>query len=121
MLVVVQVSTVVVGGEILTDGALLFCVITCAAVAVHPFAAVTVTVYVPELVTLNVAFVPTTEVPFDHEYVPPPVAVKEIDVVAQVNTLVVGAVMAAVGNAVLWVITCDAVAVHPLVPVTVTV
>ena len=100
MLVVVQVSTVVVGGEILTDGALLFCVITCAAVAVHPFAAVTVTVYVPELVTLNVAFVPTTEVPLDHEYVPPPVAVNEILGVIQVTMVVLGAEMAVVGTAI---------------------
>jgi hypothetical protein len=67
ILVVVQVRTVVVGGVILVVGALLFCVIICAAVAVHPFAAVTVTVYVPADVTLNVAFVPTTAVPLDQE------------------------------------------------------
>ena len=45
--------------------------------------------------------VPTTAVPLDQEYVPPPVAVKEIEVAAQVKTLVVGAVIAA-GGAVIF-------------------
>lgn len=44
MLVVVQVSTVETGVVIVNAGAVLFCVIVCVAVAVHPFEAVTVTV-----------------------------------------------------------------------------
>jgi hypothetical protein len=47
--------------------------------------------------TDNVAFVPITAVPFDHEYVPPPVAVKLILVVVQVKTEVFGGVIPAVG------------------------
>jgi uncharacterized membrane protein YccC len=50
-----------------TTGGIIFCVIACDKVAVHPFAAVTVTVYVPLLVTVNEAFVPTTTEPFDQE------------------------------------------------------
>jgi hypothetical protein len=45
-----------------------------------------------------VAADPTIVVPFDHEYVPPPVAVKSMDVVAHVKIVVVGAVIAAAGN-----------------------
>lgn len=37
------------------------------AVAVHPLAEVTVTVYVPGFVTTSVELVPTTVVPFDQE------------------------------------------------------
>lgn len=59
-------------------------------------------------------------VPFDHEYEPPPVAVKLIDKVAQVNTVVVGAEIPTTGKLIFCVITCDAVAVHPLDEVTVT-
>ena len=121
ILVVVHVKTDVFKGDILIIGLVIFCVKICEAVAVHPFAPVTVTVYVPGVVTDKVALVPTTAVPLDQEYVPPPVAVKEIEVVAQVKTLVVGAVIAAVGNAVLCVMICEAVAVQPFAPVTVTV
>ena len=96
--VVVHVNTVVSGGVIATIGTLIFCVMICDAVAAQPLADVTVTVYVPGLVTLSVALVPTTAVPFDHEYVPPPVAVKVMDGVAHVNIVVVGAVIAALGN-----------------------
>jgi hypothetical protein len=105
MLVVVHVNTLETGGVIVTDGAVLFCVIVCVAVAVHPFVAVTVTVYVPEVVTFNVAFVPSTAVPLDQEYVPPPVAVNEIVGVVQFTTVVLGAVIAAVGTVILCVIT----------------
>ena len=66
-------------------------------VSVQPLAAVTVTVYVPGADTLSVAELPTVVVPLLHEYVPPPVAVKLIDVVEQVSTVVAGAVIAAVG------------------------
>ena len=44
MEVLVQVNTVVVGAVIAAVGAVIFCVITSEAVAVHPFALVTVTV-----------------------------------------------------------------------------
>ena len=44
-----------------------------------------------------------------------------MEVVAQVNTVVAGAVIAAVGSAVLWVMICVAVAVQPFALVTVTV
>ena len=96
--VVVHVNTVVSGGVIATIGRLISCVMICEAVAMHPLVDVTVTVYVPGFVTLRVAVAPTTAVPFDHEYVPPPVAVKVMDVVAHVKIVVVGAVMAAFGN-----------------------
>jgi len=96
-------------------------VITCEAVAVHPFAEVTVTVYVFAAVTFSVEFVPTTAVPFDQEYVPPPVAVNGILVVVQVKVVALGALIPAVGATEFCVIVDDAVAVHPLVPVTVTV
>jgi len=39
----------------------------CEAVAVHPMDEVTVTVYVPGVVTFKVAFVPTTIRPLDQE------------------------------------------------------
>jgi hypothetical protein len=97
MLVVAHVNTVVVGALIVAVGTPVLCVMICAAVALHPLAPVTVTVYVPGVVTESVAFVPTTAVPFDHEYVPPPVAVSEIEVFAHVNTEVFGAVIAATG------------------------
>jgi hypothetical protein len=54
-------------------------------------------VYVPGVVTESAAFVPTIAVPFDQEYVPPPVAVKVILVVVHVSIVVAGAVIAAVG------------------------
>jgi hypothetical protein len=44
-------------------------------------------------------------VPFDQEYVPPPVAVKEMLVVEHVSILVLGAVICAVGAVMSWVIT----------------
>ena len=72
--------------------------------AEHPFKEVTVTVYVPGEVTFSKAFVPTTVVPFDQEYVPPPVAVKLILVVVHVRILVLGVVIAAVGNELFCVI-----------------
>jgi hypothetical protein len=103
MFVVVQVNTLEMGGVILTTGAALFCVITCEAVAVQPFAAVTVTVYVPAAVAFNVEFVPRTAVPLDQEYVPPPVAVRTILGVVHVTTVVVGVVMTAVGAVVFCV------------------
>ena len=67
MEVVAHVNTEVAGAVIAAVGALIFCVITCEAVAEHPFALVTVTVYVPAEVTLSVALVPTTAVPLDQE------------------------------------------------------
>ena len=67
MEVVVQVKTEVVGAVMAAAGTAVLCVMICEAVAVHPLAAVTVTVYVPGVVTASVAFVPTTAVPFDQE------------------------------------------------------
>jgi hypothetical protein len=74
------------------------------AVAVHPFVPVTVTVYVPGVVTTSAALVPTTVVPLDHEYVPPPVAVSVILVVVQFNTVVDRVVIAAAGAVIFCVI-----------------
>jgi hypothetical protein len=65
MLVVVQFSSVDVGGLMFAGGGVLFCVMVIAAVAEQPFAPVTETVYVPGSVTLNVALFPTFVVPFD--------------------------------------------------------
>jgi hypothetical protein len=119
--VVEQVSTVVAGAVIAAVGAVMFCVIVIDSVSVHPFAEVTVTVYVPAAVTFKVAELPTVVDPLLHEYVPPPVAVKLIDVVVQVSTVVAGAVIAAVGAVMFCVIVIDSVSVHPFAEVTVTV
>jgi hypothetical protein len=75
------------------------------AVAVQPFAAVTVTVNAPGVVTLSVELVPTTADPFDQEYVPPPVAVKAIVVVVHVKIRVLGGLIVAVGGTAFCVIT----------------
>lgn len=115
----VQVNTVVVGGVIATTGKLIFCVITCDAVAVQPFAEVTVTVYVPGLVTLMVEVVPTIAEPFDHEYVPPPVAVNVIDCVVHVKMLVVGMEIAALGNGLTVIVSAVVVTHHPVAGVNV--
>ena len=82
---------------IAATGAVMSCVIVIDSVSVHPLAAVTVTVYVPGAVTLNVADVPTVVAPLLQEYVPPPVAVKLIEVAVHVSTVVAGAVIAATG------------------------
>ena len=63
---------------------------------------------------------PTSIVPFDQEYVPPPVAVTLIEVVAQVNIVATGVLIPA-DTAISWVITMLSVSVQPLAPVTVTV
>ncbi len=99
ILVVVQLSVVVfVVLLMVTVGATIFWVIVLFAVAVQPFAPVTVTVYTPGLVTFNVADVPRIVVPLDHEYVPPPFAVNAMLVVLQVSVLVFGLLlMVAVG------------------------
>jgi hypothetical protein len=117
ILVVVHVRTVVVGVVIAATGAVLFCVIVIDSVSVHPFVAVTVTVYVPAELTLVAAVV----APLLQEYVPPPVAVKPIPVVVHVKTVVVGAVIAATGAVLFCVIVMDSVSVQPFVAVTVTV
>jgi hypothetical protein len=77
---------------------------------------VTVTVYVPGDVIVAVAFVPK---PFDHKYVPPPLAVLVTMVVVQVKFVL--PVMLAVGGVMLCVTLVVAVAVQPFEPVTVTV
>ena len=96
--VVVQVNSVVVGGVMPAVGAVRFCVIVMLSVSVQPLAEVTVTVYVPGAVTVALALVPN---PLSQLYVPPPVAVKLIDVVVQVNSVVAGGVIPAVGTPVL--------------------
>jgi hypothetical protein len=99
-------------------GAVMFCVIVAAAVVLHPFAPVTVTVYVPGLVTFKVAADPRMVVPFDQEYVPPPVAVKAMEVRLHVSSLAFGALeMAAIGAAIVCVIVTLEVAVQPFAPV----
>ena len=65
--VLLQVSTGEVGGVIDTVGGVLFCVIVTGDVAVQPFAAVTVTVYVAGVVTESTALFPTTAVPLNQE------------------------------------------------------
>ena len=98
-----------------------FCVIVIDDVEVDP-PLVTVTVLVPGAVTVNPADVPTTLVPFDHEYVPPPVAVKLMDVVVQFNSVVpVLLVIAVTGGVDVCVMVIDAVDEHPFALVTVTV
>ena len=84
--------------------------------AVQPLAAVTVTVYVPGEVILAMAFVPKL---FDHRYVPPPLAVLVTLVVVQVRFVV--PIILALGGVLLWVTLVVTIAVHPFVPVTVTV
>lgn len=69
------------------------------AVEEQPFELVTVTVYVPGVLTGKLAFVPIVAEPFDHEYVPPPVAVKVIDCVAHVRIVEFGAFIPAFGMA----------------------
>ena len=102
--------------------AAVFCVIVTALVAVHPLLLVTVTVYVAGLVTDKAALVPTTEEPFDHEYVPPPVAVKLMEVVVQFKTVVaVLLVIPAVGAVIFRVIVMVLVALQPILFVTVTI
>jgi hypothetical protein len=91
-----------------------------AEVAVHPFEPVTVTVYVPGRLTFNMALDPTFVVPFDQTYEAPPVAVKAILVVPHVRMVVVGGVMAAVGEIIFCVTTDDVEVEHPFDPVTVT-
>ena len=74
------------------------------------------------MVTDNPADVPTTLVPFDHEYVPPPVAVKLMVVVVQFNSVVpVLLVIDEAGGVEVCVMVMDAVDEQPLVLVTVTV
>jgi len=80
---------------------------------------VTVTVYVPAEVNETEAVDPKELLQL---YVPPPVAVTVIVVVAQVNTVVpVEFIIPATGNDGSEVIVIDSVSVHPLAPVTVTV
>ena len=88
-------------------------------VSAHPFAEVTVTVYVPGVLTFNVDVV-LADASF-HKYVPPPVAVSAIDVVPQVSVVVEGAVIPAVGAVMSCVIVIDSVSAHPFAEVTVTV
>ena len=100
-------------------GGVLLWVIVIEAVAVQPLAPVPVTVYVFGDVTLTAALVPNPPV---QEYEVPPVAVRLIEVVVQLSTVVpVLFVIPAVGGVLLWVMVMEAVAVQPLAPVTVTV
>jgi hypothetical protein len=100
-----------------------FTVINCDAVDVHPPLPVTVTVYV--VLDTGETVMAAVVAPVLHEYVPPPLAVRlaEPPVQTALSLAVPDAsvsVIDATGN-VFTVINCDAVDVHPPVPVTVTV
>ena len=108
--------------EIVTVGSVVFSVMVRLAVLVQPLAPVTVAVYVPIVEIDSAALDPTFVAPFDQLYDKPPVALRLMEVVLQVNIVVpVRLVMAAVGGVVFCVIIVFAVAVQPFVPVTVTV
>ena len=111
-----QVNVALAGIRILAVGGVVLLLITCESVAVQPLGAVTVTEYVPELVMLRTAAV---ELLFQR-YVPPPVAVKFRAVVVQVNVVLAGTRMLAVGAVVLLLMTCESAAVQPFGAVTVT-
>ena len=93
ILVVEHVNSVVAGTLIPAVGIPALCEIAIVSVSVQPLAPVTVTVYVPDAFTVVVAVV----APLLQAYVPPPVAVKIMLVVVQVNSVVEGGVIAAVG------------------------
>lgn len=93
----VHVRIAVAGGIIVAFGGVVFCVMDCIAVEVHPFGLVTVTVYKPGEVTEREAFVPTTAIPFDQEYVPPPAAVNGMVEVVHVSTFDTGILIDAIG------------------------
>jgi hypothetical protein len=96
-------------------GKLVLEVIVVLADDVQPLLAVTTTEYVPaDETTLVEAVVPSFQ-----RYVPPPEAVSVTLLVLQSNTALIG-VMLAVGGVVFDVIKAVAVAVQPLLPVTVT-
>jgi hypothetical protein len=117
---VVVLHVNVVELDALGVGAVVFCVTLVFAVAVQPFAAVTVNTYVPGKLTDGVAVAPPLVMPGpDHAYVPPPVPVNPIVLVEQVNVDELEAV--AMGRLAFCVIDVLAVAVHPLAAVTVTV
>src|SRR5450759_2034325 len=102
-------------------GTVLSNVVVALAVAVHPMAPVTVTVKVPAVLTVSAADVPTTVLPSDHEYVPPPLAVSVVFGVVQFNARPLLLLIDAVGTVLSNVVVALAVAVHPLAPVTITV
>lgn len=100
-----------------TTGLTVFCVIVVLAVAVHPFAAVTITVNVPGVLIVGLAVVGLVIVPGPVQlYPPPPVPVKLAVRVVQVKVVVLLAL--AVGVVVFCVMVVLAVAVHPLAAVT---
>lgn len=97
-------------------------VMVMSSVSVQPFAAATVTVYVPAVDTCNWAAVPTMLDPFDHEYDTPPLAVRAILVVLQSKVVVLPAfAIAAVGATMFCVTMMTSVSVQPLAAVAVTV
>jgi hypothetical protein len=67
MLGVAQLRMVVAGAVIAAFGEAIFCVTTCDNVLVQPFAPVTVTVYVPGIVTLTKLEALIMAEPFDQE------------------------------------------------------
>ena len=97
--------------------------ITATSVSVHPFAPVTVTVYVPAAFPVIVGeFAPVVIFPPDeatHEYVPPPVAVKSA--ADTVQSIAPSDPASAVGGVRSVVTVVTSVSVHPFEPVTVTV
>ena len=103
--------------EIDAFGVVLSNVVVSLAVAVQPFAPVTVTVHVPAVVTVIEAVV----APVLHKYVPPPLAVSVVLGTAQVSAKPLSLEMDAFGVVLSNVVVTLAVAVQPFAPVTVTV
>ena len=98
-------------------GGVMSLVIVICELELQPLEPVTVTVYVPGCAMVTLALLPK---PLLHEYEPPPVAVKLIEVLTQFNSVLpVRLVMDAVGILELAVTIICAVEVHPFVPVTV--
>ena len=89
-----------------TTGGALFKVVTALDVAIQPFAPVTVTVNVPAVV---IEFDAATVAPLLQIYVPPPLAVKVVLGIAQVNAKL--PVMPTVGGVLFKVVTALDVAV----------
>jgi hypothetical protein len=91
----------------------------------QPFVPVTLTVYVPGVLTLILLFVVITVVPFDHEeltHPPAPEAANVITLILQSNTVVLAKdTIDVVGATISCVMFELAVPVHPFAPVTVTV
>jgi hypothetical protein len=98
-------------------GAVVLRVVVAEAVAVQPLLPVTVTVNVPAALTVMAEVV----APLLHSYAVPPLAVKVVDGVVQFSASPLLVLMLAVGAVLSSVVVALVVAVHPLLPITVTV